>query len=35
VLGVGHTGRHALNNILIQSSTSSEYRGRISSVMLF
>jgi len=35
IMGVGQTGRQALNNILIQSSVSNEYRGRISSVMLF
>ena len=35
VMGVGQTGRQALNNILIQSNVSNEYRGRVSSVMLF
>jgi len=35
VMGVGQIGRQALNNILIQSNVSDEYRGRISSVMLF
>jgi len=35
VMGVGQTGRQALNNILIQSSVTNEYRGRVSSVMLF
>jgi len=35
LLGFGQTGRQALNNILIQSSVSNAYRGRVSSVMLF
>ena len=35
MMGIGQTGRQALNNILIQSTVSNEYRGRISSVMLF
>ena len=35
LLGFGQTGRQALNNILIQSSVSNTYRGRVSSVMLF
>ena len=35
VMGVGQAGRQALNNILIQTQTSNEFRGRISSIMLF
>jgi len=34
-MGVGQAGRQALNNILIQTQTSNEFRGRISSIMLF
>jgi ENTS family enterobactin (siderophore) exporter len=35
IMGIGQAGRQALNNILIQSHTSNEFRGRISSIMLF
>ena len=35
LMGIGQAGRQALNNILIQSHTSNEFRGRISSIMLF
>lgn len=35
VMGIGQAGRQSLNSILIQSRTSNEYRGRISSIMLF
>ncbi len=35
IMGVGQAGRQALNNILIQTLTSNEFRGRISSIMLF
>ena len=34
VLGIGQAGRQSLNNILIQTHVSDEYRGRISSIML-
>ncbi len=34
-MGIGQAGRQSLNNILIQSQVSNEYRGRISSIMLF
>ncbi|MCC7172819.1 MAG: hypothetical protein IT459_20390 [Planctomycetes bacterium] len=34
-MGIGQASRQALNNILIQSYTSNEFRGRISSIMLF
>jgi MFS family permease len=34
ILGIGQSGRQSLNNILIQTHVSDEYRGRISSIML-
>jgi MFS family permease len=34
VLGIGQSGRQSLNNVLIQTHVSNEYRGRISSIML-
>jgi len=33
LLGVGQSGRQSLNNILIQTHTTNEYRGRVSSIM--
>jgi hypothetical protein len=33
-LGFGQAGRQSLNNILIQSNVSEEFRGRVTSVML-
>ena len=35
IMGIGQSMRQSLNNILIQSHTSNQYRGRISSIMLF
>lgn len=35
IMGVGQSMRQSLNNILIQSHTSNQFRGRISSIMLF
>lgn len=34
VLGIGQSGRQSLSQILIQSHTENEYRGRISSIMM-
>lgn len=34
-MGVGQSVRQSLNSILIQSATSNQFRGRISSIMLF
>jgi len=34
VLGVGQAGRQSLSQILIQTHTENEYRGRISSIMM-
>lgn len=34
-MGIGQSVRQSLNSILIQSATSNEFRGRISSIMLF
>lgn len=34
VLGIGQAGRQSLSQILIQSHTENEYRGRISSIMM-
>lgn len=34
-MGIGQSGRQSLNSILIQSYTSNEFRGRVSSIMLF
>jgi len=34
ILGIGQAGRQSLSQILIQSHTENEYRGRISSIMM-
>ncbi len=34
ILGIGQSGRQSLNNVLIQTHVSEQYRGRISSIML-
>ncbi len=34
VLGIGQSGRQSLSQILIQTHTENEYRGRISSIMM-
>ena len=34
LLGIGQSGRQSLSQILIQTHTENEYRGRISSIMM-